>query len=146
MVLGGGLSKFARERPDGTPVDWMVEATRDALDDAALEAGDLGHTVVAYESEILARQLSMGQVFQDALGLCPKPSVRVEAGGGSGGAALRTAFAYLRGGFVMPSSLPARIQLVARCRRTRFVRFTRFRGMWISRWRPAGRSSPITPS
>lgn len=98
MVLGGGLSKFARERPDGTPVDWMVEAARDALDDAALEAGDLGHTVVAYESEILARQLSMGQVFQDALGLCPKPSVRVEAGGGSGGAALRTAFAYLRGG------------------------------------------------
>ena len=98
VVLGGGLSKFARERPDGTPVDWMVEAARDALDDAAVPAADIGHTVVAYESEILARQLSMGQVFQDALGLCPKPSVRVEAGGGSGGAALRTAFAYLRGG------------------------------------------------
>ncbi len=98
VVLGGGLSKFARERPDGTPVDWMVEAAKDGFDDAAVEAGDIGHTVVAYESEILARQLSMGQVLQDALGLCPKPSVRVEAGGGSGGAALRTAFAYLRGG------------------------------------------------
>ena len=98
VVLGGGLSKFARERADGTPVEWMVEAAKDALDDAAVDPGDIDHTVVAYESEILARQLSLGQVLQDILGLCPKPSVRVEAGGGTGGAALRTAFAYLRGG------------------------------------------------
>ena len=98
VVLGGGISKFARQRFDGTPVDWMVEAAIEALDDAGVEAGDIDHTVVAYESEILARQLSMGQVFQDTLGLCPKPSLRVEAGGGSGGAALRTAFGFLRGG------------------------------------------------
>lgn len=98
VVLGGGLSKFARERPDGSPVDWMVEATREALADAAVDPVAIEHSVVAYESEILARQLTMGQVVQDALGLCPKASVRVEAGGGTGGAAIRTAFAYLRGG------------------------------------------------
>lgn len=98
VILGGGLSKFSRERPDGTPVDWMVEAAQAALDDAGIESLDVDETVVGYESEILARQLSMGQVLQDTLGLCPKPSVRVEAGGGTGGAALRTAFAYLRGG------------------------------------------------
>lgn len=98
VVLGGGLSKFASERPDGTPIDWVVEAAQAALADAGAEIEAIEHSVVAYESEIIARQLTMGQVVQDALGLCPKPSVRVEAGGGTGGAALRTAFAYLRGG------------------------------------------------
>lgn len=98
MLLGGGLSKFARERADGTPVDWMVEAALAACADAAIDAAEIDMSVVCYESEILARQLSMGQVVQDALGLNPKASVRVEAGGGSGGAGLRTAFAYLRSG------------------------------------------------
>jgi acetyl-CoA C-acetyltransferase len=98
VVLGGGLSKFAQERPDGTPVDWIVEAALAALDDAGAEIGAVQHSVVAYESEIVARQLTMGQVAQDALALCPRPSVRVEAGGATGGAALRTALAYLRGG------------------------------------------------
>ena len=98
VVLGGGLSKFARARSDGTPVDWIVEAARDALDDTGCDPGAIEHSVVAYESEILARQVTMGQVVQDALGLNPRPSVRVEAGGGTGGAALRTAYAYLRAG------------------------------------------------
>lgn len=98
VILGGGLSKFAGERPDGTPIDWIVEATQAAFADAGVELGTIQHSIVAYESEIIARQLTMGQVVQDALGLCPKPSVRVEAGGGTGGAALRTAFAYLRAG------------------------------------------------
>jgi len=98
VLLGGGISRFARERADGTPVDWMTEATRDALADAAVDHGDIDMSVVGYESEILARQVTMGQVVQDALGLCPRPSVRVEAGGGTAGAALRTAFAYLKGG------------------------------------------------
>ena len=98
VLLGGGISRFARERADGTPVDWMTEATRDALADAGVEHQSLDMSVVSYESEILARQVTMGQVVQDALGLCPKPSVRVEAGGGTAGAALRTAFAYLKGG------------------------------------------------
>src|SRR5439155_23447455 len=81
-----------------TPVDWIVEAAGAALADAGVEPAVIDHSIVAYESEIIARQLTMGQVVQDALGLCPKPSVRVEAGGGTGGAAVRTAFAYLRGG------------------------------------------------
>ena len=97
-IVGVGLSKFAAERPDGTPVDWIVEAAQAALGDAGVDVEAIEQSIVAYESEIIARQLTMGQVVQDALGLCPRPSVRVEAGGGTGGAALRTAFAYLRGG------------------------------------------------
>lgn len=98
VVLGGGLSKFARERPDGTPTDWMVEAALEAIADAGVDPAEIDHSLVAYESEILARQLSMGQVIQDALAFCPRPSIRVEAGGGTGGAALRTAYAYLKSG------------------------------------------------
>ncbi|MEM7224475.1 MAG: thiolase family protein [Pseudomonadota bacterium] len=98
VLLGGGISRFARERADGTPVDWITEATLDALADAAVDHLDIDMSVICYESEILARQVTMGQVVQDALGLCPRPSVRVEAGGGTAGAGLRTAFAYLKSG------------------------------------------------
>jgi acetyl-CoA C-acetyltransferase len=98
VVLGGGLSKFSRERPDGTPADWIVEAAQAAIADAGVDSGEIEHTVVAYESEILARQLTLGQVVQDNLGFCPRPSIRIEAGGGTGGAALRTAYAYLKSG------------------------------------------------
>jgi acetyl-CoA C-acetyltransferase len=77
-VLGAGLSKFALARPDGTPVEWMVEAAQAAIADAGADPQAIEHSIVSYESEILARQLTMGQVVQDALGLCPKPSVRVE--------------------------------------------------------------------
>jgi acetyl-CoA C-acetyltransferase len=98
VVLGGGLTKFARERSDGTPIDWMVEAALDGIRDAGVDPAEIEHSLVAYESEILARQLSMGQVIQDALAFCPRPSIRVEAGGGTGGAAIRTAYAYVKSG------------------------------------------------
>ena len=77
VVLGGGLSKFARERPDSTATDWMVEAALEAIADAGVDPAEIDHSLVAYESEILARQLSMGQVIQDALAFCPRPSIRV---------------------------------------------------------------------
>ena len=97
-VLGGGLSTFSRARLDGSPMDWIVEAALQAFDDAGVDGSTIEHTVIGYESDILARQVTMGQVVQDMLGLNPKPSIRVEAGGGTGGAALRTAFAYLQAG------------------------------------------------
>ncbi len=68
------------------------------MEDAGVDPAEIDHSLVAYESEILARQLSMGQVIQDALAFCPRPSIRVEAGGGTGGAAIRTAYAYLKSG------------------------------------------------
>ena len=37
VVLGGGLTKFARERSDGTPTDWMVEAALDGIKDAGVD-------------------------------------------------------------------------------------------------------------
>ena len=48
VVLGGGLSKFAAERPDGTPVDWIVEAAQAALADGGVEAQTIEHSIVAY--------------------------------------------------------------------------------------------------
>lgn len=98
VVVGGGLSKFAKERPDGTPVDWIMEAARAAVADAGIDPFAIDHTLIAYESEILARQVTLGQVVQDQLGLNPRPSIRIEAGGGTGGGALRTAYAYLKSG------------------------------------------------
>lgn len=98
VVLGCGLSPFTRDRFDGSIRDWVAEAVIDALEDSGLEKGQLGSTVAAYESDHLAGQIGQGIIWQDTLGLNPKPVVRVEGCGATGGLALRTAFAYLRAG------------------------------------------------
>jgi acetyl-CoA C-acetyltransferase len=98
VVLGGGISKFAADRADGTIRDWVAEAVLEALGDAGADIAAIQHSVTSYELDHLSKQLSMGAVLQDTVGMCPKPNVRVEGGGATGGLAIRTAFAYLRSG------------------------------------------------
>jgi acetyl-CoA C-acetyltransferase len=96
VVLGCGLSPFTRDRFDSSIRDWVAEAVIEALVDSGLEKGQLDSTIAAYESDHLAGQIGQGVIWQDTLGLTPKPVVRVEGSGATGGLALRTAFAYLR--------------------------------------------------
>lgn len=98
VVLGGGISKFAADRSDGSIRDWVAEAVMEALEDAGVDIATIQHSVTSYELDHLSKQLSMGAVLQDTIGMCPKPNVRVEGGGATGGLAVRTAFAYLRSG------------------------------------------------
>lgn len=98
VVLGGGISKFAADRSDGTIRDWVVEAVMEALQDAGVDISVIQHSVTSYELDHLSKQLSMGAILQDTIGMCPKPNVRVEGGGATGGLAIRTAYAYLRSG------------------------------------------------
>jgi acetyl-CoA C-acetyltransferase len=42
--------------------------------------------------------LKAGAIFHDNIGMCPKPNVRVEGGGGTGGLAIRNAYAYIMSG------------------------------------------------
>lgn len=98
FVLGGGVSKFAAERVDGNMRDWINEAVLEALDDAGVQIKDIEHSTTSYFSDHFDKQLKAGAIFHDNIGMCPKPNVRVEGGGGTGGLAIRNAYAYIMSG------------------------------------------------
>src|SRR5512139_2408091 len=97
-VLGGGISKMAAERPDGNIRDWVVEAVMEAVVDAGVDIADIDHATTSYFSDHFDKQLKQGAIFHDCVGMCPKPNVRVEGGGGTGGLAIRNAYAYIKSG------------------------------------------------
>ncbi|MEW5986060.1 MAG: thiolase domain-containing protein [Chloroflexota bacterium] len=88
-VVSGGVSKFAKARPDKTFQAVVKEAYDYAIADIGLEfrqAAELvDGSVASYFSDHFMRQLKAGTMVQDYLGLCPKPSHRVEGGGATGG-------------------------------------------------------------
>jgi len=98
VALGCGLSAFKRDKLDGSIRDWVTEAVSEAVHDAGIEKDQIDHTIAAYESDHLAGQIGQGIIWQDTVGLVPKPVVRIEGCGATGGLALRNAFAHLRAG------------------------------------------------
>ena len=98
FVLGGGISKMAAERVDGNLRDWIAEAVMEAVVDAGVEIADIQHATTSYFSDHFDKQLKQGAIFHDNIGMCPKPNVRVEGGGGTGGLAIRNAYAYIKSG------------------------------------------------
>ena len=99
VVLGCGLSPFRADRVDGSMRDWVAEAVIAALDDAGIDKEQIDHSVTAYESDHLAGQIGAGLIWHDTVGLTPRPTVRIEACGATGGVAIRNALAQLRAGF-----------------------------------------------
>ena len=98
FVVGVGMTPFVGFRDDATVRDMVVEAVREVLNDAGTTASAIDMAVAAYESDHFNRQLSMGHVLQDAVGMRGKPVVRVEGGGATGALAIRTAVMALRSG------------------------------------------------
>ncbi|MCX6639726.1 MAG: thiolase domain-containing protein [bacterium] len=88
-VVSGGVSKFAKARPDVTFQPMVKEAYDYALNDIGLDfkqgAELIDGSVASYFSDHFARQLMSGAMVQDYLGLCPKPNKRIEGGGATGG-------------------------------------------------------------
>ncbi len=88
-VVSGGVSKFAKARPDVTFQPMVKEAYDYALKDVGLDFKQaikvIDGTVASYFSDHFLRQLMGGAMVQDYLGLCPKPNKRVEGGGATGG-------------------------------------------------------------
>ena len=88
-VVSGGVSKFAKARPDVTFQAMCKEAYDYALEDIGLEfkqaAELIDGSIASYFSDHFARQLMAGSMVQDYLGLCPKPNKRIEGGGATGG-------------------------------------------------------------
>ncbi|MDE0121201.1 MAG: thiolase family protein [bacterium] len=99
LVAGVGMTPFVGFRDDASVRDMVAEAARAALLDAGLSSPspvDMG--VAAYESDHFNRQLSLGQVLSDTVGLTGKPVMRVEGGGATGALAIRTALTAIRSG------------------------------------------------
>ena len=103
-VVSGGVSKFTKARPDKTFPALVKEAYDYALADLGLEHPQffelVDGSVASYFSDHFARQLMAGIMVQDYLGLCPKPSHRVEGGGATGGICFQEAVKAVASGYM----------------------------------------------
>src|SRR5512136_1802550 len=103
-AVSGGVSKFAKARPDKTFQGLVKEAYDYALADLGLEHPRffelVDGSVASYFSDHFTRQLMAGIMAQDYLGLCPKPSHRVEGGGATGGICFQEGWKNVASGYM----------------------------------------------
>ena len=103
-LVSGGVSKFTKARPDVTFQPMVKEAFDYALQDLDLPFGKafelIDGSVASYFSDHFQRQLMSGIMAQDYLGLCPKPSHRVEGGGATGGLCFQEAWKSVASGLM----------------------------------------------
>ncbi len=101
-AISGGVSKFAKARPDKTYQAVVKEAYDYAIDDLQISFPDFTKiadgSVASYFSDHFSRQLMAAIMAQDYLGLCPKPSHRVEGGGATGGLCFQEAWKSIASG------------------------------------------------
>jgi len=103
-VVSGGVSKFAKARPDKTFPALVKEAYDYALADLGLEHPQfleiVDGSVASYFSDHFTRQLMAAIMAQDYLGLCPKPSHRCEGGGATGGICIQEGYKAIASGYM----------------------------------------------
>lgn len=101
-AISGGVSKFAKARPDKTFQAIVKEAYDYAINDIGLDFPTftkiVDGSVASYFSDHFTRQLMAGIMAQDYLGLLPKPSHRVEGGGATGGICFQEAWKSIASG------------------------------------------------
>ncbi len=79
-------------------VTWWSRRCWQPLTDAGVALTDVEQGLTSYESDHFNRQMTLGAILHDHIGMTPKPNLRVEGGGATGALALRTAFAYVKSG------------------------------------------------
>jgi len=103
-AISGGVSKFNKARPDKTFQAIVKEAYDYAVADIGLDFPTITRlvdgSVASYFSDHFTRQLMAGIMVQDYLGLCPKPSHRVEGGGATGGLCFQEAWKSIASGMM----------------------------------------------
>ena len=98
-MVSGGITKFGKASPDKDFRYMVKEAFEYSLEDTPnLTLEQIDGSVCSYFSDHFTRQLMAGAMVQDYLGLNPKPGVRVEGGGSTGGLCLQTAWAEVASG------------------------------------------------
>ena len=103
-AVSGAVSKFAKARPDKTFPAIVKEAYDYAIADLGLEHRQfleiVDGTVASYFSDHFTRQLMAAIMVQDYLGMCPKPSHRVEGGGATGGICFQEGWKAVASGYM----------------------------------------------
>jgi len=98
-LISGGITKFAKSHPQKDFRVMVKEAFDYALADLpGLSRKEIDGSVCSYFSDHFTRQLMAGAMVQDYLGLCPKPSHRVEGGGATGGLCFQSAYEAVASG------------------------------------------------
>src|SRR5881397_3807235 len=99
-VISGGITKFAKANPTKDFRLMVKEAFDYALADLGgkLTLDDIDGSVISYFSDHFTRQLKAGAMVQDYVGLCPKPHVRIEGGGATGGLCFQQAWESVASG------------------------------------------------
>src|ERR1700733_3110635 len=99
-MISGGITKFAKSHSD---IDFRL-MVKQALDyaledlDGRLTLSQIDGSVISYFSDHFTRQLKAGAMVQDFVGLCPKPNVRIEGGGATGGLGFQSAYQAVASG------------------------------------------------
>lgn len=98
-MISGGITKFAKAHPNKDFRLMVKEAYDAALQDAPkLSKEMIDGAVGSYFSDHFTRQLKAASMAHDYLGLCPKPSKRVEGGGATGGLCFQSAWEAIASG------------------------------------------------
>ena len=98
-MISGGITKFAKARPEMDFRLMVKEAYDYALADIPRFSKDMiDGAVGSYFSDHFTRQLKAASMVQDYLGLCPKPSKRIEGGGATGGLCFQSAWEAVASG------------------------------------------------
>ncbi len=103
-AVSGGVSKFAKARPDKTFQGLVKEAYDYALADIGIDHPQflelVDGTIASYFSDHFTRQLMAGIMAHDYLGMSPKPSHRVEGGGATGGICFQEGWKAVASGYM----------------------------------------------
>ncbi|MBQ26745.1 MAG: acetyl-CoA acetyltransferase [Nitrospiraceae bacterium] len=98
-MISGGITKFAKAHINKDFRLMVKEAYDYALRDVPRFSKDMiDGAVGSYFSDHFTRQLKAASMVQDYLGLCPKPSKRVEGGGATGGLCFQSAWEAIASG------------------------------------------------
>ncbi|TAK08437.1 MAG: thiolase domain-containing protein [Candidatus Manganitrophaceae bacterium] len=98
-MITGGITKFKKANPEKDFRYMVKEAFDYALDNLPkLKREMIDGAVGSYFSDHFTRQLKAASMVQDYLGLCPKPSKRIEGGGATGGLCFQSAWEAVSSG------------------------------------------------
>ncbi len=98
-MVSGGITKFAKAHPHKDFRYMVKEAFDYAMNEVPnLTMDQIDGSVGSYFSDHFTRQLKAATMVQDYLGLCPKPSKRIEGGGATGGLCFQAAWESVASG------------------------------------------------
>ena len=100
-MISGGITKFSKANPHSSFRQMVKQSFDYAMNDVPkLTLERIDGTVVSYFSDHFTRQLKAGVMAVDTCGLVPKPTIRIEGGGATGGLCFQEAWRHIASGWM----------------------------------------------